>query len=129
MPKYLECQVRLFQRTEVCPSQEAAFYCVNENYPSLFWKISNGMDHIYFNFNSNFDQIGTVQNNMIARSGLRAKLVSGNSSFIMSSLTIEEPFRFNSSTINCNDEEVSVFNIGTYVKQTPNRICSVAISL
>ena len=111
MPKYLECQVRLFQKTEVCPSQEAAFFCVYENRPSLFWKISNGMDHVYFNFNSNFDQIGTVE----AHSGLRAKLVSGNSSFIMSSLTIEEPFRFNSSTINCNDEEVLVFNIGTYV--------------
>ena len=95
------------------PSQEAIFVCVNkiEKYPSLFSKISNEMDHVHFNFKANIDQIGTVQNNMIALSGLRAKLVSRNPSFIMFSRTIEEPFRF-SSIINCNDEEILVFNIG-----------------
>ena len=77
----------------------------------MFLKIRNEMDHIHFNFKANFDQIGTVQNNIIALSGLRAKLVSGNSSFIMFSHAIEEPFRF-SSTINCNGEEILVFNIG-----------------
>ena len=100
--------MRLYQVAD-CPSNEAVFICTNEEGPVIFWEISKRSNQVQFYLNTNFQTIGTVMREMMAPSLLSATLVSGNSSFVHSSLTITEPLNIDSSTINCN-EEIVVLN-------------------
>ena len=102
--------MRLYRETEYCLSKETVFICTNENGPVIFWEITKGSNQLQFYLNPHFESIGTVVREMMASSVLSATLVSGNSSFVHSSLTITEPLNLDSSTINCN-EEIVVLNV------------------
>ena len=101
--------MRLYEKADRCTSDETVFTCINEDGAAIFWEISKRSSGVHFNFNANFDNIGTVINDMVTTSSLRAELLSGNSSFIITSLTITQPLKLNSYTINCN-EKIVVLN-------------------
>ena len=83
---------------------EAIYVCVNNGAPSVSWELIN-MDNRndFYSFNSNFDDIGLVKTGVTFNT-VTAKLCSGNTSFISSSLTIMEAQQFNLSRIICNGD-------------------------
>ena len=95
---------------ELCGSNKVVFVCINMMGPTIVWDISNMQQQVHSSFNSNFDNIGKVYNYTIALSQVNAKLISGNSTYITSSLTIEEALHLDLSIISCNGNS-TVLNI------------------
>ena len=97
---------------ELCGSNKVVFVCISTMGHTIIWDIRNSNNMVlgFFSFNSNFDTIGTVYNYTIALSHVNAKLISGNSTYIKSSLTIEEAVHLNLSTFSCNGNS-TVLNI------------------
>ena len=120
--------VRLYQETEYCLYNEAVFICIDDNEPVTLWKVSMGPNQVHLSLNSNLDVIGTAQDDMVASSALRVQLLSGNSSFIMSSLTIAEPLNLNGYTVNCN-EEIIILNIVLNCKLLKQNILQFCIRI
>ena len=102
----LDCQIYLYQVNSnriLCPADEAIFICKHYGQPTIFWRIelTNKLSGD-INLNYNFDPAGTIQSLAVSSTYLEAEVLSGNSTYIIASLTVRITLEANFSTIRCS---------------------------
>jgi len=100
----------LNQSKWICPSDEAVFLCTRENSPVTTWRLElvNGASKI-IGVNSNFEVPGTIITRMLNGVQVRVHVLSGNSTFIHSTLTLSHAGSLNMSRIICNINIITYF--------------------
>ena len=92
----------------MCPTDKAVFVCHREDSPITSWRVElvKGAS-INFGLNANFESPGTIINRALNGVQVTVRVISGNSSFIYSSLTLARVKGFNMTTITCNINRVT----------------------
>ena len=104
------CLCELKWASFLCPFDEIVYICSNEEATAINWRLEllDG-ETLDLNLNSNFEHPGTSIHRQIHSSSVKAEVISGNKSSIVSSLTITVvTLEFNSSKIRCNGETTTL---------------------